>query len=486
MTTTPAPHPSRFFRHVQHIAAQFAAIETPRQKVRFGIIVFALILPFYLFGTIIHATDVNTKSHRYDQSAYMNYAIGLHHEATTGQNFTGDRNRMPLYPSIQAVHYNPDESYQAYFGRGKGVNIALSVVILAGVWAIFLAYFRPVIALHFLLITTFTLFIFRAPYFQGELLFYGLTFVVFVVMYELFRRPSWRLGIAGGVVLGLAHLTKGSVMLGLAVFGVAFTLEGARRVYHARRPNTRQESWGWGWRQFPALPLASVVVMFLIVIYPYLRTSKVVFGSYFYNVNTTFYIWYDSWDEVTSGTRAHGDRVGYPQMPAAEIPSFHKYMREHTLGDIVARFGNGFANLLKNHCGPASYGYCKYLLAYGVLAGVLWRKLRRENRPRWREMWRQHWPWVLFCLGYFGVYGAAYAWYVPIASGPRFLQALFLPYLFVIGLALRVPEIEGYSYKRGELKIGQVQAWFVASLPVVVLDAALIVGLTIRYIGDGS
>lgn len=61
---------------------------------------------------------------------------------------------------------------------------------------------------------------------------------------------------------------------------------------------------------------------FLVVVFPYIRTSKERFGRYFYNVNSTFYMWYDSWDEAERGTKAHGDRDGWPNMPADQIPSF--------------------------------------------------------------------------------------------------------------------------------------------------------------------
>ena len=49
---------------------------------------------------------------------------------------------------------------------------------------------------------------------------------------------------------------------------------------------------------------------------PYLRTNKTVFGRYFYNVNTTFYVWYDDWPQASVGTIKHGDDVGWPKMAA--------------------------------------------------------------------------------------------------------------------------------------------------------------------------
>ena len=51
---------------------------------------------------------------------------------------------------------------------------------------------------------------------------------------------------------------------------------------------------------------ALVGVVFLATVSPYLHTSKERFGRWFYNVNTSIYMWADSWDEVKqimSGTK---------------------------------------------------------------------------------------------------------------------------------------------------------------------------------------
>ena len=44
----------------------------------------------------------------------------------------GERNRMPVYPGLLALLYDPALSPDAFFERGKQINIILSLVLLAG------------------------------------------------------------------------------------------------------------------------------------------------------------------------------------------------------------------------------------------------------------------------------------------------------------------------------------------------------------------
>lgn len=455
--------------------AALEAIQTPRDKRRFGVIVFLMILPFYLYGAVVQSQVVNVTPSNGDQRAYMDYAAGI---ATEGQSFLGDRNRMPLYPTLQSAHFDPTHTQMDFFERGKYLNVALSAVLLAMVWGIYLRYFTPLVALHFLLMTTFSLFVFKASYFQTELLFYTLMLITFVLLYHLFRRPQWGLAVASGVGFGLAHLSKASVLIGVGVFVVAFGLEGLRRVYQTRQ-----------WRLFPIASWALVVIFFLGVIFPYISTSKRVYGDYFYNVNTTFYVWYDSWSEATHGTKKYGDRVSYPQMPKEEIPSMQKYIREHSLPQMMDRLVTGYIGSLNRHCGLRGYGYCKYFVAYGISGLWLWWSAKPIQRREWWQKLRAQWPWGLFCLGYFGAYLVAYSWYAAIVAGPRFMLALFLPMVFVIGMIFSAPEVQALSAKTASTDqppTSKIHKLLWVTLPLVIFDACVVLGITIRHIGGGA
>lgn len=372
----------------------------------------------YWYGAGKQLTQVNIDMTATDQSAYMAYARAL-----VDSNYTaiGDRNRMPVYPILQSLFYQPGMSDEAFFMVGKYVNLVLSLILLAGLAWLFYAYLPWLAMLTLLLIAAFTLFIFKAAFFQVELLFYFINFCLFLLMWRLLQQNTWQLAIVTGVVAGIAHLTKASILPGFVLFlGFAGLQWGWVALQnHPSQPVGLTKRLLW---QF--LPVLLVGLSFLTTVSPYIRTSKQIFGHYFYNVNSTFYMWYDSWEEAKAGTRAHGDRVGWPDMPPEEIPSMSKYLREHTAEQIVNRFVAGGRTVFKNVIN--SYGYFKYIVIYFALflAAMLWSWRQAMQALRTNPLL------YLFLVTYFVVYFLLCFWYAPIASGNRIILAQFLPLLF--------------------------------------------------------
>jgi hypothetical protein len=348
----------------------------------------------------------------------------------------------------------------AFFTVGKYVNLVLSLFLLAGLAGIFRCYLPWLTALTLLLITAFTVFIFKAGFFQTELLFYFINFCLFLLMMRSLQRNAWPLAILTGIVAGIAHLTKASILPGLALF---LAVAGLR----------------WGWVALQSrdsvqgglpkrllsnlLPVALVGICFLITVYPYISTSKRVFGHYFYNVNSTFYMWYDSWEEAKQGTRAHGDRVGWPTMPLEEIPSLRKYLREHTSEQIVNRVVGGGQTVLNNVVN--SYGYFKYIILYFILlvAAMFW---------SWRQVvqaLRTNPLLYLFLVTYFVLYFLLCFWYAPIASGNRIILAQFLPLLFSLAYGFH-GLLRSSTIKAGKYCITPSAVATVVILLIVVVD----------------
>jgi hypothetical protein len=339
---------------------------------------------------------------------------------------------MPLYPGLMALFYQDGLADEAFFARGKQVGIALGLVALLVAFAVFKRGARTRDSLTALLVAMFTVFAYKSPYFQAEVLFYGLTLLLFVLLLSVIRHPRARTAGWAGLMGGLAHLTKAAVLPAL-VLGVACLL--IRAVVDLRRhhsaQNLRREQPPSS-KFIPLVPIccASVLLtIFLLVIFPYIRTSKARFGHHFYNVNSTFYMWYDSWEEAQRGTKAHGDRVGWPVMPAEDIPSLRKYLQDHSFGDIVGRFVRGFGVTLSTVI--RSYGYAEFVVLYFVALVSL--TVQNGGPLHFLAVfWRTNPSLVLFVAVYFLGYLALYAWYTPIASGNRFVLAQFLPALFLI------------------------------------------------------
>jgi hypothetical protein len=178
-------------------------------------------------------------------------------------------------------------------------------------------------------------------------------------------------------------------------------------------------------------PLSIIIIFFiafLLVLYPYISNSKKTLGSYFYNVNSTFYIWYDSWDEVIKGIRTHGDRFGRPQLAPNKIPSLSKYLHEHTNKDILKRIAKGFYKI--NQTAFYSYGYYKYFCIY--LSICLFIVLKYYRRLFNFIRTNSDYLILFYFLSYFLGYYLLYAFYTPIASGPRLVLAQFLPAMFTM------------------------------------------------------
>jgi hypothetical protein len=406
-----------------------------------GALALLLAVGLYLYGARVHYRS-NLDKDAGDQGAYMDYAKLLYRSHFS---YVGNRNRMPLYPALLSLLYDSKTDKNWLFVKGKVLNIGLSLVLLGALYPILRRRFTLHATANLLLIMAFDVYVFKAAYIQAEVLFYFLNFLAFWLLSRLLLRPSWGVGLAAGAALAAAHLTKASVLPGLLLFLGWAGLQGAaagwrgwreRRVARVAGAGVPRSAAGDPARSRRTLLAAGVCgLTFLALVFPYINNSKRVYGQYFYNVNSTFYMWYDSWDEVKDGTRQYGDRVGWPTMPAEQIPSLGKYLREHSAAQIWGRLRNGVRETFR--VAARSYGYLKYAGIY-ALAALLLAVLR--PRRSW-ELIRSQPVLLLFWLSWFAGYLLLYAWWTPIDNGERFALAQFLPWMAVCAALLG----EGFS-----------------------------------------
>lgn len=169
--------------------------------------------------------------------------------------------------------------------------------------------------------------------------------------------------------------------------------------------------------------------------FPYFNESKERYGQYLYNVNTTFYMWYDSWHQARAGTKAAGDREGWPNLPDEEIPSLRKYLQDKTLEDIITRLEYGIGGYLHRSCRKASsyynYGYCPHLRLGAVIAGLGLLALAFQRRFRFRK---REFHIGLFVSLFLIANALSAVWYWSIAGNPRIIQAIFVPIVWTYGI----------------------------------------------------
>lgn len=390
-----------------------------------------LVLAFcYHAGASMHSRAMNTQRVRADQSGYLWDAVAIYQGRHGGpETLIGERNRMPVYPWLLSWLYDPAMSPDEFFAVAKRWNIWMSMVLLAVLAGIAFGLLPPLIALNFVLVIAFGCYIFKAGYAQVELLFYLLFFLTFLACWKLLRAETTAAtlsyGAGAGVLTALTHLSKAAMLpfVGIVLLVVGLRAASpllARGSAAAASARTRQV-------MVRAAGGGVFVVCFLAVLWPYISNSKKYFGHYFYNVNSTFYVWYDDWPAASMGTYQDGDGKGWPATPPDEIPSMRKYLREHTARQIADRFLNGFREMI-----TVSYTrlwYFKFTAMYVLFALALvvtgWQRFLALVRAQ---------PYVFLFMVLYGVgYAAAVAFYQPISgTSLRMLLVHIAPLLFVV------------------------------------------------------
>jgi len=139
------------------------------------IAVVAMFSAAYWYGAVRQLLYVNTDMQETDQLSYIDYA-----EKLSRSHFTRvpEYNRVPLYPLIQSFFLQTDMTESRYFEVGKFNNVALSLGLLLAFGVIAAQAIGGFSSAVLTLLTAFEVFIFKAGWFQAELLFYFLSFVL--------------------------------------------------------------------------------------------------------------------------------------------------------------------------------------------------------------------------------------------------------------------------------------------------------------------
>lgn len=245
-------------------------------------------------------------------------------------------------------------------------------------------------------------------------------------------RPSIKLGVTMGIVVGLTQLTKASVLPGLAIFLAIFLMKESVHLYRRLNPKLAENESLVGAFRKRFISVLVAVVTFLIVMFPYIRESKLIYGQYFYNANQNFYPWYDSWEQAKADPLYKVIRDQAPDFSSFELPSLRKYLREHTPLQIFERIRDGvqhqyFLSLRQGILFNYSY---LLLFSLGFLAVFNWQGTS--------ELLREHKYLILFMVSFLSGYFLLFSWYTVISEEPRFLLSLQIVFLFSMFVGIRV------------------------------------------------
>lgn len=373
----------------------------------------------YLWGATAHARRVNTSLNDWDQGAFLDAALSLR---GTDYGVLTNRNQMPLYPLYLSLFVRRGDNNATFFPRAKAASIALSFPLLAAIFVGLVRRLPRHETLNIFLITLFTVFIFKAPYCQSEPLHYTLVFLAYLSMLDSLGEGRLRSALLASVFSALAWLTKASNLPGFLLYLIFLVLRAVVALREGARPRASR------------LLMSAVVAaaLFLGILAPYLMNSRRYFGRAFYNINTHFYVWHDSWGDAMAHQRSLAQRgleVSHP--PANESLGPLTYWRSHSLRQIGRRVGLGSIETLL--VAAMSFGYFEYALGYFLLTALLavWQRRRLVAAIRERPA-----P-LGFAAAFLTVNFLLCAFYVPIAPGPRFALSLFLPFMFTAAAAVR-------------------------------------------------
>jgi hypothetical protein len=413
------------------------------------------LIAVYVLAALLHARLVNTDAHRHDQSTYLWAAREL---KLSGYAVPTNRMQMPAYLYVQALFLDPTADEASTFARAKLVNVALSVLLLGALALFFRRTLPRKEAVILTLVTAFTVFVFRAGYVQAELLFYTTSFLAFAALCRLWVRPSPWAALVAGLLEAAAFLTKGSVPPGLVLFVVLFLARELHDAWRAPLPHRAREN---------LLALAVLPVAFVAPLVPYLRTSKALYGSYFFNLSSTYVVWMDSWDEFLARDRPGLAWHSWPLLPPGEAPSLGRYLHEHSAIDVLRREVLGLGEVLGNVL--IGHGYAEYVAVYLAFALLAVSAHRAPLALLRRIDLRSE---SVFAAAYALLYTLLFGFYAPIAAGNRFILMLFLPVLYtLVRTAPRRPTtvtVAGRSLTWDELNafvLASIVLWILFGLP---------------------
>ena len=407
-----------------------------------GAVLALAVAAFWHFATATaHRINIHPQNPKriHDQTIYLEHAAAWKRD---GVRHTFPRQHMPGYGALLAPFMRADEGITDFFWRGKTIAITLSLAA----WLALIPVLRLALpwteSILIFLAAGFLLFVFRAGYYQPELLFNTLFLLSLILLLKMLAHPRLGLAVAAGAAFAATHALKASMSAALGLFIAA---SAVRFLMTGLRGQWRLAATG--------LAIAAVVpAVFLSLLSPYLVTSKQNFGSYFFSAHTRYHMWVDTHeasralvamkvesqrpglDETRLRNNAEdyeANRPHFDDWREHGLPSPARYFREHSLRQVAATWldtaDRQLDRIKRDYLGLTRFlhGLVGALIAACVLN---WRETAR--------LVRRHWLVIGTYLAFVGGYFVVYVFYAKIGMGPRLILTLAMPVIFGLAFAL--------------------------------------------------
>lgn len=417
-----------------------------------------LLLLAFVVGAAGHARSHNRDPEASDQGAYLDFAIKMRESGPIQM----DGARGPLYPLALSTLWSPEQPRRRFFEAAKTLSIALAATSWLAVWPLVRRSSRLGTALAAWATIGMTAIVYYAPWVKAEAPFFVAQLAAFLLFARLLVRPTLGVAASAGFVLALAYLLKSSASIVLIAFLLALLLDSALALLTTRGAHSSRVN-GLVRRASMA---AVAVAIFVAACFPFLVESKRKFGQFTYNVNSNFYMWYDNWAQAKRGTRAHGDREGWPKMSESKLPSARKYFASHSAPQIARRVAFGLRRSFwdMERRKMVRYGGAFLLLALTLVA-TRFRAVRERARGRSS---------VLFFAGaFFFAHVLLSAWFYPLSSGARIMAAGYPIAIVTLAVVADTPGAAPWSVKGRTISAGAALAFVTALMLVVDVPLSL-------------
>lgn len=387
---------------------------SPRTKRSTFGAVLLILLSVFLVAAIRQHQTLNLSATAGGQMPYLVYADRIAREGLIGH--FGDRNRMPAIPVVASLVHHED--WEIFHQRASVLAIVISTVLAVGLWIVARRVLSPWAGAMFATVIAFAVILPQSSFLQADVPYYALLFLTWLAILRLVDRPGVLRALIVGALIAITYLVKASILLSIPILAGVLILRGI-----CAPPADEPVAIARSRRKQFFLSAAIAPAVFLLLVSPYLKNNHEQFGRLFYNVNTTFFIWCDSWAEAQRFSERYQIDRHFPEAPPEQIPGPVNYLNTHSAQQIAQRIVYGVRTLFVILLTSPVFKYLVVVSAFVVIALCRNRQASRDwaGRHKWQ---------IALTLTLLLAYGLAYSWYVLVAYGDRFVLSLVPIILF--------------------------------------------------------